>query len=205
MKKYLFLLGVLLYFPSAAQSQLEALEPDQWQEDLEHLSDKMVSTIPDLFQRVPESEFMAFKDRISDDIPNMSTHQVVLAFQKLLALAGDEGTFILLFQEKLDYKVLPIKLYQFEEGIFVCDAVEEYQDLIGARLTHVEDQKVEELEPILKPLISSDNPHYFSIYFPFYILVPQVMQGLGIASQSGSLNLVFEQNEETLPVSIEAG
>jgi hypothetical protein len=100
---------------------------------------------------------------------------------------------------------LPLRLWLFEEEVVVVDALPPWQQLIGARIDAVEGRPIAEVLAQLDPLIARDNDQTVRLLTPRYLLIPQVLRGLGIADE-GPIDLRVsapggpERNEIVQPI-----
>jgi hypothetical protein len=92
---------------------------------------------------------------------------------------------------------LPLRLWLFpdEAGgdgdeVVVVDALAPYQDLIGARIDAVEGHPIAEVMSAIDPLVPRDNAQTVRLLMPRFLLIPQVLRGLGLAD-GGGISLAF--------------
>ena len=76
---------------------------------------------------------------------------------------------------------LPFRLWLFEDEVVIVDALPPYEDLIDTRIDTVEGRPIGEVLAALDPLIPRDNAQTVRLLTPRYLLIPQVLRGLGIA------------------------
>jgi hypothetical protein len=84
-----------------------------------------------------------------------------------------------------------MRLYDFDEGIFVTDASPEYSRLVGTRLVAIESTDVKALRKILDPLIPRDNPMTVRLILPTYLAFGELLEGLGIVGASSQARFTF--------------
>lgn len=76
---------------------------------------------------------------------------------------------------------LPLRLWLFEDEVVIVDALSPYEDLIDTRIDTIEGRPIGEVLAALDPLIPRDNAQTVRLLTPRYLLIPQVLRGLGIA------------------------
>ena len=76
---------------------------------------------------------------------------------------------------------LPLRLWLFEDEVVIVDALPPYEDLIDTRIDTVEGRPIGEVLSALDPIIPRDNAQTVRLLTPRYLLIPQVLRGLGIA------------------------
>jgi hypothetical protein len=86
---------------------------------------------------------------------------------------------------------LPFRLWLFEDDLVIVDALPGYEVLIGARIDAVEGRPIDDVLSALDPIIPRENAQTVRLLLPRYLLIPQVLRGLGMADEGPiSLSLV---------------
>ena len=85
----------------------------------------------------------------------------------------------------------PVWLWDFPDGLRVVAAREPDGDLLGARLIRVGSQPVEAAREAVEPLVPRDNPSSLRANLPMYLLLPEVLDELGLREPGGP-GLTFE-------------
>jgi hypothetical protein len=81
----------------------------------------------------------------------------------------------------------------------IVDALAPHEDMIGARVDSVEGMPIVEVLAALDPLIPRDNAQTVRLLTPRYLLIPQVLRGLGIADDGPvTLGLTSEAGTTSL-------
>ena len=81
---------------------------------------------------------------------------------------------------------LPLRLWLFDDDLVIVDALPPYSDLIGARI--IDDRRPPNRRRSSMPLatvIPRDNGQTVRLLTPRYLLIPQVLRGLGVATRPG--------------------
>jgi hypothetical protein len=144
-------------------------------------------------QTVPADQ-EAFVQKLQDDIPKLKDHQIEVALMKLAAMAGDghtSGTFP--FQLSRRYKAIPLRFYQFEEGVFVISAAPGHKDLVGGKVVRFGEKSVEQVENALDSLISHDNTAWPKYVRPALMRYPQILCGLGLVPEKDKVALTVQK------------
>lgn len=76
--------------------------------------------------------------------------------------------------------VWPLQLYRFADGWRVAAAQPPYADLVGGRVSHVGGLPVEQAVEAVTPLVPHDNAATVTARAPQYLVVPDVLDGLGL-------------------------
>jgi hypothetical protein len=80
---------------------------------------------------------------------------------------------------------LPLRLWLFpgDDGdeLVVVDALAPYENLVGARIDAIEGRPTADVRTTVDPVIPRDNDQTVRLLTPRYLLIPQVLRGLGLA------------------------
>lgn len=89
---------------------------------------------------------------------------------------------------------LPLRLWLFGDEVVVVDALPPYEHLIGGRIVSIETRATAEVIHAIDPLVPRDNEQTVRLLLPRFLLIPQVLRGLGLAD-GGPIRLVVENTE----------
>jgi C-terminal processing protease CtpA/Prc len=101
-----------------------------------------------------------------------------------------------------DEPILPIKVYEFADGVFVTAAMAPHADLVGARLVAVGETQIEDVLDMLEPLVPRDGPATVPSFRPMYLLRAIVLRGLGLV-EDGAVPLTVSLDGEERIVELE--
>ena len=137
---------------------------------------------PEPFHAIDRGTFVAELESLKERLPSLNPEQAAVELMRIWALLSTErdGHQFALPLDVDAEPVLPIRVYEFADGVFVTDAMEPYRELIGARLTAVGDSPINDVLERLEPLVPRDGPATLPSFRPLYLLRPAVLQGLGI-------------------------
>jgi hypothetical protein len=86
---------------------------------------------------------------------------------------------------------LPLRLWLFGDGVVVVDAMPPYRELVGSRIVSIESRPTAEVVAAIDPLVPRDNEQTVRLLMPRFLVIPQVLRGLGLAD-AGPVALVLE-------------
>ncbi|MGQ0553842.1 MAG: hypothetical protein ACT4PU_11565 [Planctomycetota bacterium] len=140
-----------IVLPAAAE-RVEA-----WREDLAFLAQELPRRHARPFGVVSEERFRAAALELERRIPELDDAAVVIGLNRLTASIGDGHTGFRLHSPRLGFRVHPLWLMSFSDGIFVKGAVAPNLDGLNGRLVRIGALTVDEARARLAPLISRDN------------------------------------------------
>lgn len=140
---------------------------------------------PNLFHGVTREEWRSAVDGLDARIGTLRADQVTVELMRLVALVssrGRDGHMAALPSPETHPPVYGLGFYLFSDGLFVDFAVPAYSSLLGARVTAIDGHPVEEVLRAVDPLVPRDSPASVPMWLPRYLVMPEVLTGLGIAS-----------------------
>jgi hypothetical protein len=164
--------------------------------DVRELAASIESIHPDPFRSVTRKRFHAEVDAVAHQAPGLTRDQLLVGLLRIVALLGPRnghtGLFPLDSEHRRELHLYPIRLYAFADGIFVVDEGRGV-GVRGARLVTVAGMPVDEVLALVEPLVPRDNPSNLRASAPHYLLVAEVLAGLGITDGPGQAEFGFEQ------------
>ena len=96
--------------------------------------------------------------RVSRNVPIYSDQRMLAEFEYLASFAGDGHTYMLPFgARRVPATMLPFRMYQFTDGLYVIDAFPGYEKWIGARVIRIGNTPAETVIERMRPALSVDN------------------------------------------------
>lgn len=154
----------------------------QWQEDLNFLESVVHNDYPFLFDKVTQDEWDAAVLDLRQAIPKLKDHQIMVEFAKLVALFKYGHTSMRFSAGGVPYHLLPVNLYQFNDGIYVEGTNLENKAALGAKVIAVQGIPIAEALAKIKPVVSVENEQFFKAYGIYYLTIPEVLHTQGITN-----------------------
>jgi hypothetical protein len=106
---------------------------------------------------------------------------------------GHTGIFPLDRGHRRRLHVYPLRLYEFADGMYVVDG-----EHTGRRLAAISGVPVERVAWLVRPLVPYDNESGLRAKVPYFSLVAEVLDGLGVGSGVGARTFTFDGHEAGL-------
>jgi hypothetical protein len=133
------------------------LTKQAWHEDLAYLSQEMERRHPDLFSMIPESEFHSEVTKLNRQIDTLEEVAIRAGLTRIVALPDDGHTFPNIFSLNLDWHVYPLAIHLFDDQLVIIDAGREHRDLIGSRITRIDNTPVAVALDMMEPYLSIET------------------------------------------------
>ena len=164
-------------FPSPAASV------DPVAADLEALLEALDTVHPAAYHGIARGEFVAELEGYERRLPGLTADEAVVELMRVVALLSREGRDGHQFawpQPGNEGDALPLRVYEFDDGLFVTDAAPPHEELIGSRISAINGTPVDEVLDALEPLVPRDGPATVPTFRPAFLLRTEVLRGLGL-------------------------
>ncbi|MGB6646744.1 MAG: hypothetical protein WBE35_17105 [Candidatus Cybelea sp.] len=155
--------AALLAAPHAARAAnlTPALAAD-WQRDLDYMAKCIEKYHADAFHRVNKAVFEQRVAALRAKMPRLSRAQAIVGLASIIALVRDAHTgFGLGTYPPISFHALPIKVYQYSDGVFIQAAAPQYKSLVGDEILGVGGVPIAVVLQRLKPVVMTTNDWTF--------------------------------------------
>lgn len=129
-----------------------------WDQDATAFVDALASQHYVLRQKPLPDSVRAALQRFRAGVPLWSDDRALAELMRIAALAGDGHTYVLPFSAaNVASHWLPLRFYQFSDGLFVIDALPGYERWIGARVRQIAGLSIDTAVARLRPYMARDN------------------------------------------------
>ena len=164
-----------------------------WRSDLGTLPPAMAAIHPNLTHDTPRATLDQAVADLSAKVPQSTDDQLMVGVLRIVALVSAHGcdahTGAFIWGTGT-YPVdsLPLRLWLFGDEVVIVDALAPYQPLVRSRIDSIGGHPIADVLAALKPLIPKDNDQTFRLLAPRFLLIPQVLRGLGLV-EAGTITL----------------
>lgn len=115
----------------------------------------------------------------------------VLRTVAMISAAGRDGHTGAFVWGTGDYPVtsLPLRVWLFPEGVGIIDALAPYEGLVGRRIVSIDGRDMGEVLAALDSVIPRDNHATVGLVAPRFLLIPEVLHGLGLILTAGPVTI----------------
>jgi hypothetical protein len=162
--------------------------------DLDVLLATLEATHPEPFHGIARDEFVAALDAYEERLPDLDANESVVELMRVVALlsrAGRDGHQFTLPLAGHEGPVLPLRIYEFAEGVYITDAAPPYEELVGSRITAIGAMGIDDVLAAVEPLVPRDGPATVSTFRPVLLLRTEVLAGLHVVGE-GAIEIRVE-------------
>jgi tetratricopeptide (TPR) repeat protein len=175
------LLGVTTVAQGLTSSVVDQAAAEKWRADLRFMAEAMPKYHKNLFHTMTRQQLESAITDLDKKIPTLARHQIIVEMARIVAMVGDGHTNVAPTRDpKIGFHRLPIKLYYFDDGLFVRSATTEHADLIGSSVLEIGEKPIANVFAEVKKLIGRDNEMDLKFFAPFLMTMPEVLHALGV-------------------------
>lgn len=194
------LVAVVLAALGAAAVAAHGATPADRAADVRLLGAKLEEIHPEPYRAITKARFRAAIDAAARRAPGLDDDQLLVELMRVATLIGPRNGHTGLFPgdpaHRRELHFYPVRLYVFSDGVHVVDQ-EGSAELVGARLVTVGGRPLEQVAALVKPLVPRDNTSNLQGMWPHFMLVAEVLHGLGVAGDAGALRFGFRLRDGT--------
>ena len=169
-----------------------------WRADLAALVPGMAAIHPNLSHSVSRAELEAAVAALSATVDTATDDELLVGVLRIVAMvsaAGCDAHTGAYIWGSGTYAVdsMPLRLWLFPNDtgaveVVVVDALSPYQSLIGSTIDTLEGRPIADVLAAIAPIVPRDNDQTVRLLTPRFLLIPQVLRGLGLAD-AGPISL----------------
>lgn len=171
-------LGAPIVIGREQPASLDKLTPEQWRDDLTVLAREMQTRHANLYHTVSQSRFDLSVRNLKRRVPGLSPLKIVLEIESLVADVRDGHTRVM--DNRLSFRRYPLRLYWYEDGIFIQSARKDYAEAVGARVIKVGKLPIEQAIAKVAEIVPRDNDFSLRDRVPWRLVTPEILFGLGL-------------------------
>ena len=169
------------------------------------MSEEMQRRHKNLYHTVTPEKFAAAVADLDARIPRLQRNEIIVGMMRIAAMVGDGHTRVDPRKDaKFGFPSLPLKLYLFEDGMFVRAAAPQYASLVGSKIESVNGVPIQEAIDRVSEIISQDNEMAVKLMAPVYLGMPDILQALRLSPSSKAATFTVFKNGKRSTVTIPA-
>ena len=159
-----------------------------------------------LYHSVNRQAFDAAVADLDRRIPTLQRNEIIVGMMRIAAMVGDGHTRVDPRKDKaFGFPSLPLKLYDFDDGIYVRAVLPGQEALLGARVDAVGGVPIADARKRIAPLVSGDNLMAERMMTPLYLAMPDVLQAVGLSGRRDGATLTLVKGGRRWTTEVKAG
>jgi hypothetical protein len=192
-------LGVLalLLLPLTVLAQLPAMTPEKWRADVDYLARELPKRHKNAFHRVSREEFDAAINALRAKAATASYDEMVVGLLQLTGMIGDGHTRV--NPKPGMFHGYPIGFAELDGAYRVIRGAGPAAELVGGRLTKIDDVPLEEVVKRVRTLITQgESELLIAARVPNWFMVAEALHGLGITktAETAKYTVVMDDGAE---------
>lgn len=202
MKKLILVtIGLILFQTVYSQNATRI----NWNEDLDFLAKELPEKHFNLFSLRSEKEFSEGINAIKSVGKELTDFQMALKIQQLIASFGDSHTRLGYNLLMNNNKMLPLGLLWLKDGLYVVQTDKSYKEVLGCRLTAINDVPMETIIDSLSTLCTIDNGAIPKVQIPSNLTSAEILAFFGFVPE-GQIKLSLKNaTGQDISCKMEAG
>jgi tetratricopeptide (TPR) repeat protein len=187
----------------AGKEDVSKLNRNQgWQRDVNYMVEELKRVIPDFRNQPFPAEFTSMHRQLLKDVPRLADEEIFVRMGNMLNVLdlGHTAFWPFLGAEKLKFDTLPLRLYAFQEGLFITRGFGEYENLAGAQIMKIGGKPAEEALRLAGRIQGNQSPMQAVWNAPGFLTYPAVLKGLGLSPSADRAELTLRMPDGTVVV-----
>lgn len=154
---------------------------ERWGQDLDALAGRFASLDRSLSPG-ERTHFLEALNGIRSNLDKLSDAEVIMQMAAAIAIADEPHTRLLLVRNATELRRLPIRVWWFQEGLYVIRSTPEYRDLLGCRIEDFDHVPTRQARDLVGRAFAG-NPSWRDYLTTYTLTSPEALRGLGVARQ----------------------
>ncbi|PCJ49741.1 MAG: hypothetical protein COA74_04630 [Gammaproteobacteria bacterium] len=183
------------------KNALVQLSKQAWQEDVDKLFTSIHCLHPNPWHSITVKKFKNLLQSIvsssQTESRTRSSLKLMAALAKIAQADGDGRTGIWPFQDVTDFHLLPLRLYSFSDGIYILQANNINQQLIGHQLMAIAGTPTADVFDTVSSHLGNGSDMWVKSWSPLYSIIPELLEELNLA-KGLNINITIKNSEGEL-------
>jgi len=177
----------LLIFKTATSTSPHARE-DRWRQDLECFRSELPQRHLDFSKLTSANDFNRAVTELEQNVTNLSDTEITFGLMRIVAGVGVAHTQLDWQPLAANFHRYPIQMQWCADGLQVLGTSPDYREALGARVVQIGSLTPEQLETVVEPYISHENPAWLHQQSPTYMVMAELLQHLQITNPDGTVD-----------------
>jgi len=172
--------------------QKEITREEAWSKDITYLEKRINEELYSPNHAISRTDLSKEILDIKTNIASLSDEQIIVKVMRIFGRLGSGHNVIIpTSPNKGALKRLPVQFYQFNDGLFIVDAEEGFEQWIGYKVDLIENTPIEAALQKTNAVNARDNDMQILWLGPYYLGLPDVLKGLGIIKNANQVTITL--------------
>jgi len=173
-------------------TQTDITREEAWARDLSYLEKRINELLYNFGRGISKADLSKEIAAIKTNLAMLSDEQIVVEIMKIFGSFGSgHNAIVPTSPSKGALKKLPVQFYQFSDGLFIVNTGEGLEHLIGYKVESINNTSVKVALQKTNAINARDNDMQTLWLGPYYLELPDVLNGLGIVNNAKEVKLTL--------------
>lgn len=154
---------------------------ERWNQDLDTLLQRF-AVLDRSLSPAERVHFAEAVEAIRSSLDQLSDAQVIMQIASAIAIADEPHTRLLLLRNATELRRLPIRIWWFQDGLYIIRTTAEYRGLLGCRLDQFDGLPARQARDLVGRAFAG-NPSWRDYLTTYTLTSPEALHGLGVTRQ----------------------
>lgn len=154
---------------------------ERWNQDLDALT-RRFAVLDRSMSPGERAHFLEAVEAIRSNVDRLSDAQVIMQVASAIAIADEPHTRLLLVRNATQLRRLPIRVWWFNEGLYVVRTTPEYRHLLGCRVDDFDHVPARQARDLVGRAFAG-NPSWRDYLTTYTLTSPEALHGMGVTRQ----------------------
>lgn len=197
---YTWLANSLLFLvPESGRGGLSefpySLTKAQWKEDIQFLRSEFPKHHASLFFSLQRGDFEGQIDQLEKDIARLSDKEIAFEFCRIISSVKDGHTQVssLAFDipPYLESKLIPLRVFHFDDGVYVTDGGRSYSELEGMRILKIGDSHIQDVVQNINDFVPGENAYHKRQWSFPYLFNVELLKYIGVIDKTDAIKITL--------------
>ncbi|MGZ5135084.1 MAG: S41 family peptidase [Flavitalea sp.] len=198
--RLLFFFSLMVLASLDSSSQSPNTDKNRWKKDIKHAYDFIASSHKNPYHTLSKKAFDSSFNNLHLQIDKLNQIQIITELGRIIASIGDGHTRLQFFRPEVQFHLMPIRLYQYEDGVFIQAIDISRAWAVGAEVLKIGKSSVNDAVRRLSSVTSADNFLGAIEYSLKYASIPELLYGLKISEDSLSCSYTIRAKDGSIHV-----
>jgi len=192
--------AILKIIPANAKGAITGfpyqLTKAEWLQDILYFKKEFPLHHANPFLHVTKGEFDAAVDKLYARIEELTDNEIAFELCRVISMIKDGHTQLVSLPFNtpafLNSRLFPLRIFFFNNGIYVTDGGRDNQELNGMRITMIGNTNIDDVVKKITPFVPGENDTYKKQWSFIYLLNAELLRYNGVIPNSEDAEFTFE-------------